>query len=121
MDFNDLLTPTMAAVNYLRSVRGLKFNTNEVTIHSFAGVSHSKPLLLNRCEYIAATNKIRLFYRQDTTKAFALEDLLTKKFLKKFYAIRYVSLGLLLHGCIFNFGPKRSSITWGIFLVYQIE
>lgn len=64
--FNDLLTPTMAAVDYLRSVRGLKFNTNEVTIHSFAGVSHSKPLLLNRGEYIAATNKIRLFYRQYT-------------------------------------------------------
>ena len=65
--FNDLLTPTMAAVDYLRSVRGLKFSTNEVTIHSFAGVSHSKPLLLNRGEYIATTNKIRLFYRQDTT------------------------------------------------------
>lgn len=68
--FNDLLTPTMAAVDYLRSVRGLKFSTNEVTIHSFADVSHSKPLLLNRGEYIAATNKIRLFYRQDTVALF---------------------------------------------------
>ena len=65
--FNDLLTPTMAAVDYLRSVRGLKFSTNEITLHSFSEVSHSKPLLLNRGEYIAATNKIRLFYRQYAT------------------------------------------------------
>ena len=65
--FIDTLTPTLAAVDYLRAVRGIKFSTNEITIHSFSGVSQKKPLLLDRGEYIASTNSIKLYYQQVTT------------------------------------------------------
>ena len=63
--FNDLLTPPMAVVDYLRLVRGIKFSTNEITKHSFSVSSNKKPVLLNRGEYIAASNSVKLYYRQD--------------------------------------------------------
>lgn len=57
------LTPEMAAMEYLRTHRGFKFNTNTATVHPFVFTRpNQEPLLLESVEYLPATNQLKINY-----------------------------------------------------------
>ena len=60
--FIDDMTPEVMALEYLRSVRGYKISTNEVTVHNFAITNNKQPLSVYNVTYSSGT--LTIHYRQ---------------------------------------------------------
>lgn len=60
--FIDDMTPEIMALEYLRSTRGYKISTNEITIHNFAVRNNKQPLQVYNVTY--SNNTLTINYRQ---------------------------------------------------------